>query len=42
MAFKREVALQNIPLSQNNPSKRNLILNMKTSLEVLDTICPPP
>ena len=30
-----------IYLSQNNPSKRNPILNMKTSLEVLNTICPP-
>jgi hypothetical protein len=27
-------------LSQNSPSKRNPNLKMKTSLEVLDMICP--
>jgi hypothetical protein len=30
-----------IYLSQNNPSKRNPISKMKTSLEVLNIICPP-
>jgi hypothetical protein len=42
MPFKRELALQKIPLSISNPSKRNPTLKMKTSsLEVLDIICPP-
>ena len=31
----------NIHLSQNNPSKCDLKLKMKTSLEVLNVICPP-
>ena len=30
-----------IYLSRNNPSKRNPKLKMKTSLEVLNIICPP-
>ena len=43
--FKIEVfnALQTpfkVYLSQNNPLKRNPELNMKTSLEVLNIICP--
>ena len=41
LPFKCDLALQNIPFSQNNPSKRNPKLKMKTSLEVLDLICPP-
>jgi hypothetical protein len=34
--------LKNIYLSQNNPSKRDPKLKMKTSLEFLNIICPPP
>jgi hypothetical protein len=30
-----------IHLSQKNPSKRNLELKTKSSLEVLNIICPP-
>ena len=41
MPFKRELAPQNIPLAISNPSKRDPKLEMKTSLGVLDVICPP-
>ena len=40
MPFKRDLALQNIPLS-NNLSKHNPELEMNTSLEVHNIICPP-
>ena len=39
MRFKRDLALQNIPLSKS-PSKRNPKLKTATSLEVLNIICP--
>ena len=41
MPFESNLALRNILyVSQNNPSKCNPKLKMKTSLEVLDIICP--
>jgi hypothetical protein len=40
MPFKCDLALQNIPLSKE-PFKTHPYLKMKTSLEVLNIICPP-
>ena len=36
MPFKRDLVI-----SQNSPSKHNPDLKMKTSLEVLNILCPP-